>query len=236
LKKYYTKATHNVVFNKMLVPYNLEKLRLVDSLVENEAIKNHLLKYNTRDFITVRTDSLEISEVLDSYLEKSDNDLDRAYMKDLAKAVNNLKPGNVVPTIMLLDRNDNEVELKTLISKPTVIYFWSSNLPLLLRNSHYKVGGLKHKFPEVDFIAININDDDKAHWIDIIKKYNFNPIQEYRFSDPSEAMKQLALNSVIKSIFVNKDARIVNANAMIITSEFEEELTHFLKRNKAYHK
>src|SRR5690606_24632588 len=134
LKKYYTKATHNVVFNKMSVPYNLEKLRLVDSLVENEAIKNHLLKYNTRDFISVSTDSLEISEVLESFLEKSDNDLDRAYMKDLAKAVNNLKPGNVVPTIMLLDRNDNEVELKTLISKPTVIYFWSSNLPLLLRN------------------------------------------------------------------------------------------------------
>lgn len=234
LAKYYKTATHNVVFNKKSVSYNLEKLRLMDSMITNETIKNHLLKYTTRDFIAVSDDSSEISEMLNSFLEKSSNDNDKRFMKDLMNSVNNLKPGKKLPNLKLVDYNDNEVDFNSLITKPTVIYFWSSNLPLLFRNSHYKVKTLKAKFPEVNFIAININDDDKDHWKNTINQYKFQTASEYQFIDPSESMNQLAINSVNKSILVDKNATIINSNAMIITSEFEEELANFLKRKEAH--
>lgn len=236
LIKYYKTATHNVVFDKKSVLYNLEKLHLMDSLITNETVKNHLLKHTTKDFIALSEDSSEMKEVLNSFLGKSSNENDKTYMMELVNSVNNLKAGNALPNIKLLDYEENEVEITSLITKPTVIYFWSSNLPLLLRNSHYKVNTLKSKFPEVDFIAININDDDKLHWKKTIGKHKFNTSNEYQFLEPKESMKLLAINTVNKSILVDKDARIINSNAMIITSEFEEELARIISKTEARQK
>ena len=93
-----------------------------------------------------------------------------------------------------------------------------------MRNSHYKVKQLKTKYPYIDFIGININDDDLTHWKEILDKYEFSVTNEYQFKDPIEAQEALAINSVNKSILVSKDSKIINANALIFTSEFEEDL------------
>jgi hypothetical protein len=234
LGKYYENATHNVVFDNKSAVYNLEKLRLMDSLIDNENIKNHLLKFTTRDFIAVSEDSAEINEVLNSYLQKSSSELDKAYIEKLVSSVRNLKSGNQLPNIKLLTYDDKKVDLTLLITKPTVIYFWSSNLPLLLRNSHYKVKSLKTKFPELDFIAININDDDKDHWKNTLHQYKFATSNEYKFENPKEAMSELAINSVNRSILVDGNGKIITSNAMLFTSEFEEELAYILNKKKAH--
>lgn len=233
LAKYYKSATHNVVFDSQSIVYNLEKLHLMDSIISNENIKNHLLKLTTRDFVIVSKDSLETEEVFNSFLSKSTNDLDKTYIKDLISSVNRLRPGNPLPNIQLLNYDEKIVDIHSLINKPTVIYFWSSNLPLLLRNSHYKANALKAKYPEVDFIAININDDDDIHWKKILQQHNFSHHSEFHFLDPNEAMKQLVINSVNKSIFVNGDGTIINPNAMLFTSEFEDELVGVLNKKEA---
>lgn len=234
LSKFYQTATHNVVFDNQSVVYNLEKLQLMDSLIKNENIKNYLLKYTTRDFITISKDSSETKEILNSFLGKSTNVNDKIYMKELTTNVNNLKQGNKLPNIKLKSFNQTFVDSDSIIKKPTVIYFWSSNFPMLLRNSHYKAQTLKSKYPEVDFIAININDDDKERWTNTIKKFHFPTDSEYQFHDPTDAMEKLAINSVNRSIFVDGDGHIVNSNAMIFTSEFEEELVRLLNKKEAY--
>ncbi|MEZ4802830.1 MAG: hypothetical protein R2797_08645 [Gelidibacter sp.] len=234
LKKYYQTATHNVVFDNKSVVYNLEKLRLMDSLIDNENIKDHLLKFTARDFIVVSEDSLETNEVLNSFLKKSKNEKDKAYIKKLASSVDKLKYGKELPSIKLVSYDEKEVDIDTLITKPTLIFFWSSNYPLLMRNTHYKVKTLKSKFPEVNFIAININDDDKTHWKNTVNQYKFTANEEFQFQNPAESMNQLAINSVNKSILVDKEGKIINANAMLFTSEFEEELNYILHKKKAH--
>ena len=235
LAKYYENATHNVVFDKKSAIYNLEKLRLMDSLISSENIKNYLLKFTTRDFIAVSEDSAEIDEILNSFLGKSTSEKDKNYIKRLVFSVNKLKSGNELPRIKLLTYDKTEVDMASLINKPTVIYFWSSNLPLLLRNSHYKAKALKSKFPELDFIAININDDDLSHWKNTVSKHEFSPQNEYHFQNPTEAMNQLAINSVNRSILVDANGKIINSNAMLFASEFEEELEYILQRKKVQH-
>lgn len=234
LAKYYQTATHNVVFDNKSVVYNLEKLRLMDSLVSNDHIKNHLLKYTARDFIAVSVDSAETNEVLASYFEKSTSEKDKEYIKKLANSVSKLKSGNQLPDITLLAYDGSEVDMKTIISKPTLFYFWSSNLPLLMRNSHYKVKTLEVKFPEVNFIGININDEDETHWKKTLSQYKLEEAKEYHFLKASEAMDQLAINSVNRSILVHQDGTIINANAMLFTSEFEEELEYVVHKKKAH--
>ncbi|MFC4722090.1 TlpA family protein disulfide reductase [Geojedonia litorea] len=230
LKKYYQTATHYDLFDRTSVIYNLEKLNLIDSLVSNPAIKNNLLKYTTRDFMSVSEDSLETQKVLNSFLEKCSSDRDKNYINSLAFSLKGLKKGKKLPKLVLVDYNDNEVVFDSIITKPTVIYFWSSSLPLLLKNSHYKVKQLKTKFPNIDFIGININDDDNTHWKKILNQYNFPVTHEFQFKYPNESLKALAINSVKKSILVTKDCKIINPNVLLYTSEFEEELAQISKK------
>ena len=130
--------------------------------------------------------------------------------------------------------NGTIVTSDSIIKKPTVIYFWSSNFPMLLRNTHYKAQMLKLKFPEVDFIAVNINDDDKKRWSNTVHQYHFPSENEYQFENPSEGMELLAINSVNRSILVDGDGIILNSNAMMFTSEFQEELTNALNKKEAH--
>ena len=232
LKKYYKTATHNVVFDKKSVSYNLEKLKLMDSLISNKTVKNHLLRLTTRDFISTSEDSLETQEVVTSFLNKTTKEDDKTYIKDYVEIINQLRVGKTIPNIELLNFNQEKVNLHSAIDKPTVIYFWSSNLPMLLRNNHSKANSLQSKFPEIDFIAVNINDDDMTRWKKTIQQYNFNNSNEYRFVNPNEATQLLALNSINKSIFVDGNGKIINSNVMMITSEFEDELQRTVSRTK----
>ncbi|MCB0446273.1 MAG: hypothetical protein KDD03_01960 [Gelidibacter sp.] len=224
LAKYYKNATHNVVFDNKSVNYNLEKLNLMDSLVSNRRIKNSLLKNTTRDFILVSQDSSEIQEVLGSFLKRTTSDKDKKYINELVHSIKNLKRGKRLPSLELLDYNDNIVLIDTLVKRATVIYFWSSNLPVHMRNSHYKVNALKTKYPQFDFIGININDDDNSHWKSTLTLNKLPVTNEYQFKEPNDAMNALAINSVNKSILVNKDSKIINPNALLFSSEFEEQL------------
>jgi len=224
LQKFYKTATHHDPFDSKSVVYNLEKLNLIDSLVNSKIIKNNLLKYTTRDFVSTCEDSAEIQQVLNSFLEKSTNENDKEVIKGLVFSVKGLKRGNKLPNITLVNYEDKDVVLDSIIAKPTVIYFWSSTLPLLMRNSHYKVSLLKTKYPNIDFIGININDDDKSHWKNVLSQYKFPVAHEYQFKDPHGAQEALAINSVNKSILVNKDSEIIEPNGLLFTSEFEEQL------------
>jgi hypothetical protein len=224
LQKFYKTKTHHDVFNSKSAIYNLEKLNLIDSLVSSEMIKNNLLKMTTRDFISKSEDSLATQQMLTSFLQKSSSEKDKEIINNFFFSIKRLKSGNTLPNIRLVDYNDKEIGFDSIITKPTVIYFWSSTLPLMMRNSHYKVSQLEIKFPNIDFIGININNDDKAHWKNILNQYKFPVTKEFQFKDPNEALETLAINSVNKSILVGKDSKIINANALIFTSEFEEQL------------
>jgi hypothetical protein len=226
LQKFYKTATHDDIFDSKSVIYNLEKLNLIDSLVSSEMIKNNLLKFTTRDFISTNEDSSETQQMLTSFLQKSSSEKDKEIINDLAFSIKGLKRGNKLPYLRLVDYNDQEFALDSIITKPTVIYFWSSTFPLQMRNSHYKVKQLKSKYPNIDFIGININDDDLTHWKEILNKYEFSVTNEYQFKSPLEAQEALAINSVNKSILVGKDSKIINSNVLIFTSEFEDDLKY----------
>ena len=224
LQKFYKTATHEDHFDNKSIVYNLEKLNLIDSLVSNEIIKNNLLKFTTRDFISTSDDSLATQQMLASFLTKCSSEKDKEMINSLAFSAKGLKRGKLLPDVTLVDYHSNNVSLDSIINRPTVLYFWSSSLPMLMKNSHYKVSQLKTKFPNIDFIGININDDDPDHWKKILHENDFPVEKEYQFKDPNEAQEALVISSVNRSILISKNSKIINPNALIFTSEFEEQL------------
>jgi hypothetical protein len=203
---------------------------MIDSMISDESIKNKLLKKKTRDFIITNTDESETTEMLNYFLVKSTNQDHKNEIQDLVLSLKALEKGNTIPNISIVDIDGNEHDLAAVISNPTIIYFWTSNLKRQFRNSHYKAKELKEKFPEMDFISININDNNDTYWKKIIKQYDFPSTTEYRFKNSEEALQVLAVNMVNKAIVVDANARILHSNTNIFRSEFGEILEGILQK------
>lgn len=230
INDYYKDNPYHSKFNRHAMGYNKSKLDLIDSIITEPTIKNNLLKYKAREFISQNHTEDEANELLDYYLEKTSNEEDKLYMKDLVSSLKLLRQGNPLPNIALVNYNDTEHFINAIITKPTIIYFWTSNSKSQYRNSHFMVDKLKSKFPQMDFISINVNDNDDEFWKKIINNYNFPTINEFKFKNSKEARKTLAVNYLNKAIIVNENGIILHPNANIFSSEFNDTLEELLEK------
>lgn len=225
LKQYYRDGNHNT-FNRMALDYNIEKLRLIDSSITSEKIKNYLLKHITRDFVLNTDDKDATATVIDFYLKKSTDSEDKIYLKKLIERATKLRPGNILPDANLIDFNGSNLRLSSVIDSPTVIYCWSTNFKMHSRNSHYKINELKAQFPDVNFIAINFNDNDLHYWKKTVRSLNYASNNEYRFSSPSEAMENYVITFNHKVFVINEEMEIVNSKVGL----FDNEMVKYLEK------
>ena len=225
LKQYYSDGNHEA-FDRMALDYNIEKLRLIDSTITSEKIKNYLLKHTIRDFVLNTDDRDATIKMIDYYLERSSNPKDKVYLKALVAGANKLRPGNMLSDAAIIDYSGNAIELSSLIDSPTVIYCWSTNFKMHSRNSHFKIKELKAKFPKINFVAINFNDNDFHYWKKTVRSLHYPTAYEYKFSNPSEATKKFVITFNHKIIVVDEQMEIVNSNIGL----FSEEMTECLEK------
>jgi len=216
--------SHENHFNSKSICYNLDKLHLIDSLVTNHSIKNDLLYYFTMSFLNKNKDIENNEKLTEFFLSKSSNKKNNEIIANLAESINNLKPGQLFPNIKLVNNISSDLNFNDLIKKPTAIYFWSHNFYDHFKESHYKVNELKEKYPEVDFIAVNIDNDNIKTWENTLNKNNFPLTNEYQFKNPEESMHTLAVYPMTKVIIIDKNNIIVNSNSNMFSSNFEEQL------------
>lgn len=225
LYSYYDDEHSHREFNRYSKPYNSAKLELIDSLVSNEYLKNNMLKYSVKDYISDSEDFLVSEDLLRIFNEKSTSEKDKKSLSKLLETLKRLSPGNKIPNIELVDYNNNTIDLKKAVAnKPTVVYFWSSNYKYHYKNSHSRVQKLKEKFPEYNFISINVNDSKKAYSKITVKDSDYSLTDEYRFKLPKEGRETLAVNSVDKVFVIDKYKRIVHSNANLFDDKFSEIL------------
>jgi hypothetical protein len=216
-------TTSNTEFNldNHKLDYTTRKLELIDSLVTNTMIKNNLLKYTTRNFIS-NSNSIDQSYILyQSFLDKSTNEKDEKYIKDLFKNAQGFQPGYPLPAIEVINHTNQTLNINTIFKKTTVIYFWDNASRYHFENSHIKVKTLQEKFPNIDFVSININSMHTYVWKNMIFGNQFKINNEYRFADPSYAKKRLAINYIKKVLIVDSKGVILNTTADLFDPSFE---------------
>ncbi len=230
ISSFYEHNEFHSMFDRHSMEYNKSKLDLIDSIITDEVIKNNLLKYKARNYISHNHTEVEANELLEYYLSKSTNEEDKTYMKDLVASLKLLRQGNPLPNLEIVSFDDKEYQLNSMIKRPTIIYFWSSNSKAQYRNSHYKVNSLKKDFDYMDFVSINVNDNDDKYWKKIISNYDFLTTSEYKFKDSNKAKKILAVNYLNKAIIVDENGIILHPNVNIFKSDFSEKLEELLQK------
>lgn len=217
-------------FNRKSLCFNIDKLQLIDSLIKMPSVKNKLLFHNTFVFLSKNENKKSNKAILKSFLKKSTSKKNNATISALVITLDKLRIGNTFPDIKVLDFKKEETEIKTLISKPTAIYFWSHNFHDHFRNSHNKVNELKDKYPEIDFIAINI-DNNKSHvCMSSLHKNKLFIEKEYQLSHPKKASEALAIHSMTKVFVLDSNQNIVHSNTNLFASNFEEQLLALISK------
>lgn len=224
VEEYYKHRECHNPFDRQSLLHHLSKLKLIDSIVDNPKIKNNLFKYITRNFINNSNNQEEINTLITDFSRRSTDEETTDEIVELSKALKKMQPGNKLVNTELLDSKDNLHSLKALINKPTVIYFLSSNFKRHYHNSHKRAFSLNETYPDVNFIAINLNNDNRRYWKKTLENSEFDLTNEFIFKDLEQSRKILGINSINKVILVDKNLTIIHPNLNIFGSEIESYL------------
>lgn len=230
LKDHLAHSTDNEVFKRSSLCYNLDRLNVTDSLVNNTTIKNDLLQYFAINYFSKNKDLENNDVILNAYLNKSTDEKSKSLVKRYVTSLNNLKEGSIFPSVKLVDYHNNEFDLSTLINTPTVICFWSNTFYNHFKESHYKLNELKVKYPEVKFIVINIDNYGLEKPKLALKENRFKFKDEYQFKNPEASIEALAIQPMTKTIVLDKHQKIVYNNSNIFSINFEEQLLGAINR------
>lgn len=213
-------------FNRRSVEFNLIKLQLMDSLVTSESMKNNLIKFAARNFLS-NSSSIEDSDaVYNSFLAKSSNEADIKYINSFYDTLKRLKPGKKFPDLLVVNQSNEMHSINSaIVNKPTVIYFWSNAIKNHFINSHEKANKLRKDYPNINFVAININGNSNYIWQRMLNQHKYDLINEYKFQNPEIARLTLALTNISKVMVVDKNQTIVSSN----TNMFTQDLLNVLK-------
>ncbi|WP_203256960.1 TlpA family protein disulfide reductase [Hyunsoonleella ulvae] len=204
--------------------YNIDKMTAVDSLVSNKDIKNELLYHYTITFLSKNKNAEDNDKVIAYFLSKSTDKKHNDFIVAYKESVSKLKPGEKFPDIQVRDLNNDVLNMNSVISKPTVVYFWSHLYKKYFEDSHKRVKELNKKYPEIDFISVNIDNYSKHRWLSTLEHKKDILKHEYIFEDAENSIKTLAVYPLTKVILVSEHNKIVNGNANMFSHGFEEEL------------
>jgi fructose-specific component phosphotransferase system IIB-like protein len=225
----YQKYKAKSEYNRQSYLHDFNKLKLIDSLVTNDSLKNSLLKTNMKWYLISAKDATEEKNMLDLFLKVNKNKQHQKEMNKLAEATINLVQGNKIPNVLLVNTDNVVKDLHSIISKPTVLYFWSLESVKHYRTIHTKAAELRSKFPEYDFVGIN-TDTHYKKWLNVVKQSNYNRDREYQFENINDAETKLVINSVSKAIILNKKGEILESNSNLHNTNIENLLVLYLNK------
>ncbi|SFD05600.1 TlpA family protein disulfide reductase [Algibacter pectinivorans] len=220
----------NACFDKKSLCFNLDRLKLIDSLIINPEVKDDLLYHFTIGYLAKSKNIEYNKELLKTYLSISKSEKGKERMLRFTSSVNNLKNGDKLPNIKIFGYDDSEYRLNAKVYAPTVLCFWSFKYFDHFKESHYKIKELKVKYPEINFISINMDGKNIEKSKNLLKGNGFYSPNEYLFKNPEVASNVLAIYPMTKTILVDKNNKIVNSNTNMFSVNFEEQLLGLINR------
>ena len=202
---------------------NIAKLNIIDTLIKNEKVRNVVLNNVAMMYLLEDQNMYNNQKFIERYLQLSTNKVQEKEISAIYNAVQNLKVGNILPKVELIDSKQKSFDIQNNIKKPTVLFFWTTPAASHITAAHRKVLELQKKYKNYDFIAININDSE-TKWKNALKKHNLNFSKELHAVDFEEIRKLWVITKVHRVIILNANGTIKNGFADFFDVNFEQNL------------
>ena len=203
------------------------RIILADSLIENPRIKNNFLDRLSAQGIIYsksREDLVAILQLL-TEIEYSGDQLND--LRQMAGIQNALLPGRELGELKLLNASRDTVKLNEISNRPKISFHWSVNSQRHHKWQHKIIEDLRFKYPEIDFIGINIDKNQFAEWENVINGHNYPSVFEYKLNilNINEVLLKNYLN---KLFFLDSKGKIVKGDVQLNSLDIESNILEFL--------
>lgn len=209
--------------NENSLENNITKLNITDTLIKNQKVKNVVLNNVAMMYLLEDQNMYNNQKFIERYLQLTTDTKNKEEITEIHNSVQNLKVGNRLPKIDLIDLAKQPVNINSIINKPTVLFFWTSHAESHFVASHRKITDLQAKYPNYEFVAVNVNDNN-VNWENALKKYNFEGIKELHAVDFETIRKKWVITKIHRIIILNADGTIKNGFANLFDVNFEQNL------------
>ena len=196
---------------KSQLHYNLHKLKLIDSLVKENSLRDNLFRNVAMDYLLKVHDNEENNNsFIDDFHKRSGNNKHIEEINDLYSGIQNIQPGNKIPDLELWNTKGDKVSLRAMTEgKDIVLYFWTGTQKRQFENINKRVQELQAKNKNVNYIGINYK-TEQAQWTGILENYGVQENLQFRSDNFEQLTKALIIYPLNKCITM-KDGIIINA-------------------------
>ena len=207
------------------------KLKLIDSVVKNESLRDNLFRNTAYAYFLRFQNPSSNKNFIASFNKYSQNSNHIDEINGLYKSIQNLQEGNLIPPVSLVRTDGSITSSNNILKENTVYYFWSINQKNHMKNINAHVNALKKKYPSYSFVGININ-EDHTRWKSTLNSMKWDSSNQYRCASFNEISRKFVIDGLNKAVIVKGDGTIVNAFSNIYEADFEKTLKNLAYNNK----
>lgn len=205
----------------------MSRIRLANSLIGNERTKNIYINRLAAQGIIYSKCRDEIVGVLDLLKEINYTGDRMADLRKMGGLQNAVLPGSDLGQLKLIKTNKDSIRINTISASPKITYHWSIKSTRHHRWQHKIIDDLRWKYPEIDFIGINIDREEFDNWTKLIKKEGYDAKFEYKL-DSLNISEDLLKNYLNKLMFLDPSGKIVRGNVQLNSLDRESSILEFL--------
>ena len=204
------------------------RLRKAGELVEIPTLRRFLLeKIAVRGIVMAksREDIITILNELKA-LNIGQKDLDK--MRQIGTIQLAYLPGTSLNNVNLVNMEGQLVKMGEIVNKPTAIFLWSVYDEGHVEE-HELIKQFKKKYPEVNFIGINLDLDEEPAWRVAVRQHAYDSKSEFHLGTTS-IEKEYFRYFLDKILLINSSAEVVAGDTYLTSPEFESHLLVFLNQ------
>lgn len=202
---------------------NINKLKIADSLFKNKAIKDVIINNIAFSYLLEDQNIVNNKKFFDTYYKYASDKTQKNEILKINAAIQLLKTGNILPEVILINKEGSEISSKKLFQKPSVVFFWTEKANSHFLAAHKKALELKLTNPNYEFYAINLDKDQKK-WIDFLSKHQLGETIELRCNDFEQLKSKWAITKIHRTIIIGENCNIKNAFINLFDVNFEKNL------------
>ena len=206
----------------------LFRIREAANLLELPALQNHFLTKLSVLGVAMANEQKEMIAILDLLKELNYNQEDLADLRQMATIQLAYLPGTTLGTARLLDVKGQQVTVDKVVTRPTIIFLWS----LYNRNhqkDHQTIRNLRKKYPEINFVGINIDVGEIDEWQKAIAENGYNVQREFMLGQ-TQINKRFFQYYLNKLLFLDSSGKVVIGDAFINSPDLESRILEYLNR------
>ncbi|MEM9649339.1 MAG: transaldolase [Bacteroidota bacterium] len=191
--------------------FNKHKLKLVDSLVQEQELRDILFRNIAMDYLLKEHNASQECQIfIDKFRKLSSNEDHKAEINHLYEGIQNLQPQKELPNLQIVNTDNQRVSLKDISkNKKTVFYFWTASQKGHFKNITKRIAKLQEKYPNHHFVGINVK-TSYTQWMNMLEEYNLDKSKQFHGDDFREVQTALILDDLYKCV-IAEDTVVVDA-------------------------